>query len=82
MRGTGIGTLNIYALAQNQLPQMPLPTWTRSADQGALWKQAEVTINLISNFQVSVQLINNVRHTELSKCERTSKSKSQKRNGF
>ncbi|XP_025085528.1 MAM and LDL-receptor class A domain-containing protein 1-like [Pomacea canaliculata] len=52
MRGTGIGTLNIYALAQNQLPQMPLPTWTRSADQGALWKQAEVTINLISNFQV------------------------------
>ncbi|XP_025084912.1 MAM and LDL-receptor class A domain-containing protein 1-like [Pomacea canaliculata] len=50
MRGSGIGTLNVYTMAQNQLPQLPSPAWTRSADQGNEWKQAEVTIHSHQQF--------------------------------
>lgn len=50
MHGGGIGTLNVYALAQNE---KPLPVWTCSSDQGSQWKEAEVTITTIHIFQVN-----------------------------
>lgn len=50
MQGSNIGTLNVYAMAQNQ--QLSGPVWTRSIDQGYGWKEAEVTIGIISRFQV------------------------------
>lgn len=52
MYGVGIGQLNVYAVAQNSLPQLPTPAWNRSYDQGNQWMQAAVSIMIISNFQV------------------------------
>ncbi|KAK7473655.1 hypothetical protein BaRGS_00035133, partial [Batillaria attramentaria] len=52
MYGNGIGTLNVYSVPQNTLPQLPAATWTRSFDQGNQWRLGEASINLASNFQV------------------------------
>jgi hypothetical protein len=52
MYGSGIGTLNVYGVAQNSLNNLGTPLWSRSHDQGNQWRQAAVTISVISNYQI------------------------------
>ena len=53
MYGSGIGTLNIYLKAQNQLGPS---VWTESGDHGNQWNKGQATINSNSNFQVSMNV--------------------------
>ena len=52
MYGAGIGSLNVYASPQNVVYNASAPIWSRSHDQGNQWRQAAVTIQLTSNYQI------------------------------
>ncbi|KAH3887698.1 hypothetical protein DPMN_011717 [Dreissena polymorpha] len=52
MYGQDINTLNVYVTASGQANNRGAPAWTRSLNQGNLWKQAQVTINPTGSYQV------------------------------
>ena len=49
MKGSGIGTLNVYYKSQNVLHRL----WTRSGQAGSLWHGASVTISANFDYQVT-----------------------------
>ncbi|KAH9494980.1 hypothetical protein Btru_018316 [Bulinus truncatus] len=52
MFGADIGTLNVYQVAPGRSVQSSVALWSRSYDMGPGWRKAEVTLDLMGNYQL------------------------------
>lgn len=50
MYGANIGSLNLYTQTQSTMGN---PVWTRKGNQGNQWQQAQVTVNVAVQYNVS-----------------------------
>ncbi|KAK0068562.1 MAM and LDL-receptor class A domain-containing protein 2, partial [Biomphalaria pfeifferi] len=52
MYGADIGTLNVYQVSSGKSVHSSVPIWSRSYDMGSGWRKAEMTLDLIGNYQL------------------------------
>ena len=52
MRGSNVGTLNVYKLSPNETLENATPVWTMSGNQGNEWRVASIEVSSAVHFQV------------------------------
>uniref|UniRef100_A0A2C9KDP3 MAM domain-containing protein n=1 Tax=Biomphalaria glabrata TaxID=6526 RepID=A0A2C9KDP3_BIOGL len=52
MYGADIGTLNVYQVSSGKSVHSSVPIWSRSYDMGPGWRKAEMTLDLMGNYQL------------------------------
>ena len=58
MYGSDIGTLNVYQVSSGYtVTNTTSPKWSMSYDVGSGWKKAEVTLDLLGDYQVYTTLV-------------------------